>query len=235
MKKNKQTLFSVSLSLLLLSGASNLMAEDNNKIKKQQEMKSWKNQIDKNRQAIRELLGVDMLGDVSKRFEQLMEKFGDQDMEKFFKDDHFDQFMDNWNPFEGLSDGHAHWMETPKERILIFKHKVPKNSPLDIKIQKGTIEIKGQSESTHEIAGVKSKSISSFEQSYSIPDDVDASKASFENKEGEVLIKLPKKVAGKTDFKKLDLKNQAQPYQNDKKEEDEGLKPLIPSEGDITI
>lgn len=235
MKINKKVFLSVLLLLpLLFSNAFNLMAEDNNKIKKQEEIKSWKSQIDKNRQVIRELLGVDMLGDVSKRFEQLMEKFGDEDMEKFFKDDHFDRFMDNWNPFEGLSDGSSHWMETPKERILIFKHKVPKNAPLDIKIHKGRINIKGKSETSHEIAGVKSKSISSFEQSYSIPDDVDASKASFENKEGEVLIKLPKKIAGKTDFKKLDLKKSSKTYQDEKKE-DEDLKPLIPSEGDITI
>lgn len=211
------------LALLLLSVLeNNLFSNENAKAHKQEEMQNWKKQIDRNRQQIRELLGVDMLGDVSKRFEQLMEKFGDEDMEKFFKDDHFDRFMHNLNPFQGLADGSSHWMETPKERILIFKHKVPKNAPLDIKIHKGRIEIKGQSETTHEVAGIKSKSISSFEQSYSIPHDVDESKASFENKEGEVLIKFPKKVAGKTVPKVP-------------KKEEEDLKPLAPSEGDITI
>ena len=166
-------------------------------LKKEKKLNAWKDQMELDRQKIRELLGVDMLGDVSKRFEELIKKFHGSDMNSFFQDDNFSQFLDDWDPYEGLAQGSSHWMETPKERILIMKYKSQKDSPIDIKIEKGKIQIKGTSEEVSEMGGVKSKSVSTFHQTYSIPSDVDAEKAIFENKNGEILIKFPKINPGK--------------------------------------
>ncbi len=204
------------------------------KLKKEQKMNHLKDELAKNREKIRELLGVDMLGDVSKRFEELMEKFHGNDMGSFFDDDNFNQFLDDWDPFVGLSQGSSHWMETPKERILILKYKAPKDSPVDIKIEKGKIQIRGSTEEVSESGGIKSKSVSSFNQLYTIPSDVDGARATFENKNGEILIKFPKKNPGKMAVEGESPKAQNRPTAKEE-EKDNGPTPLVPKKGDINL
>lgn len=200
------------------------------KLKKEQKAKRWKSQIELDRQKIRELLGVDMLGDVSKKFEELLKRFHGDDMDSFFQDDNLGQFLDDWDPFEGLTQGSSHWIDTPKERILILKYKAPKDSPIDIKIEKGIIQIKGSSEEVSDVGGVKTKSITTFNQSYNIPSDVDAAKVKFENKDEEILVKFPKLSAGQ-----LKTPNQKLKIKEEKQKEEEQIRPLTPQDGDITL
>lgn len=99
--------------------------------------------------------------------------------------DVFDQRM---NPVVGEYD----WLEDEKSRTLKLKVIQIKDKPLDIKIEKRMLSIKGNVESVHDSPQGKSKSIVHFERSFSIPDDVDAEKPSFDNKEGEFYIRFPK-------------------------------------------
>lgn len=198
--------------------------------KKAQE--AWKKQWEEDTKKIRELLGEDTLQGLEERFGRLLDDFykqhqGQRDrFDRFFDDDNFENFMGHLRPFDNMAEGDGHWMETPKERILIFKVKQDKDHPMDIKIKDGMVSITGKVVQENKIGGMVSKSISSFSQSYSIPEDVDQASASFDNKEGEILIKF-KKLAAKKSLK--DRPSIDSPAGNP------ALKPLRPKDGDVTI
>lgn len=88
--------------------------------------------------------------------------------------------------------GEYDWRETPKLMILVLKVKQIKNKPLDIKIEKGQIKLKGDVESIDTNKNNKRITKVHFERSFSIPDGVDETTPEFENNKGELLIKFKK-------------------------------------------
>lgn len=131
--------------------------------------------------------------DVYKEFDQQMEKM----LEEFTKAGlNFDRRM-----FKGGVAGEYDWVETETHKILKLKVTQIKDKPLDIKIEKGMIRVKGEVEEVLEVnpeasksSNQKKKSVSRihFENAFSLPNDVDQRNAEFENKEGELLIKFKK-------------------------------------------
>jgi HSP20 family molecular chaperone IbpA len=122
---------------------------------------------------------------------------------QFNMDDNFDALIkkfqqDTFSSGNGLDMGAVigeyDWRETDKEQILVLKVKQIKDKPLDIKIEKGQIKLKGDVESQSASPDQKSKRISKvhFERSFSIPDGVDQTNPTFENIDGELLIKFKK-------------------------------------------
>lgn len=111
-------------------------------------------------------------------------------MEKSFDGRSFeDMFQGRINPIIGEYD----WVNDGKFKILKLKVTQVKDKPLDIKIENQMIRIKGVVESLEPSESGKTKSVVQFERMFSLPDDVDATNPSFENKEGELLIKFPLK------------------------------------------
>lgn len=118
-------------------------------------------------------------------------------------DDRFNDLVKKFeqNSFGGLNNlnmgsvvGEYDWRETPTHQILALKVKQIKDKPLDIKIEKGFVRLKGDVEEVSETPAGKSKRVSKvhFERSFSIPEGVDQANPEFENIEGELLIKFKK-------------------------------------------
>lgn len=139
----------------------------------------------------------------------LLNDSGFQNFDKRFEDlvKQFQQNNFNMPGLPGLEDGPVvgeyDWRESDTHQIFVLKVKQIKDRPLDIKIEKGRILLKGDVESISESVAKdkskKSKRISKvhFERSFSIPDGVDQTNPQFENVGEELLIK----------FKKLKLSN----------------------------
>ncbi len=130
---------------------------------------------------------------------------------------------------EAMAIGEYDWRETDTHQIFVLKVKQLKNKPLDIKIEKGLIKLKGDVESVSEDSSNKVKSTSKvhFERQFSIPEGLDQSNPQFENIDGELLIK----------FKKLtNSKSQSKPPIRalPKKQQDQRL-PLGRESDDLTI
>lgn len=121
--------------------------------------------------------------------------------------------------------GEYDWRETDTHQILVLKVKQIKDRPLDIKIEKGEIKLKGDVESVSEDKSRKRKQVSKvhFERSFSIPEGVDQSTPEFENKGGELLIK----------FKKLNVSKA--PSKINKKESIDQRRPIGKDADDVTI
>ena len=119
------------------------------------------------------------------------EDFGDlfKQMEERLNAQGFGNVFENrFNPVVGEYD----WLEDESSRTLKLKVTQIKDKPLEIKVEKKMLSIKGNVESVSETPKGKSRSVVYFERSFSIPDDVDSENPSFENKNGEFLIKFPK-------------------------------------------
>jgi HSP20 family molecular chaperone IbpA len=89
--------------------------------------------------------------------------------------------------------GEYDWRETSTHQIFVLKIKQIKNKPLDIKIEKGQIKLKGDVESV-DLTNPKSRVATKvhFERVFVIPQGVDQTNPEFENKSGELLIKFKK-------------------------------------------
>jgi HSP20 family molecular chaperone IbpA len=131
-------------------------------------------------------------------------------MRSLLDDDSFSNFDDHVNSlmkqFEqesmGLMQGHGmgavvgeyDWQETETHQNLIIKVKQIKDKPLDIKIEKGQVKLKGDVEEVLDYPGRKGKKISKihFERNFSIPAGVDETNPEFVSKDGELQIKFKK-------------------------------------------
>lgn len=165
--------------------------------------------IKRDREVIEKMLGGGLFKQFDKELEGLLKQFDngfykqfEDDMNKFFEDDNFDKIFKSANPYQFMNVGEYKWIETPKERILILKQEIQEDSPLDIKIEKGIIKIKGKAmklgswmENGKIIQGKKAVD---FEREIQIPSDVHQDKAQFDKKEGNILIKFPKKYVSDT-------------------------------------
>lgn len=121
--------------------------------------------------------------DMNARMEKLMKNFGNGNAEDFFS-----------GLGEGDVVGEYEWRETKTHQILSLKVKQIKDRPLDIKIKKGKIVMKGDVESQTAKENRKTITRVRFEREFSIPAGVDETNPEFENKKGELLIKFKKKV-----------------------------------------
>tara|TARA_R110000868_G_scaffold248282_15_gene504713 strand:- start:640 stop:1290 length:651 start_codon:yes stop_codon:yes gene_type:complete len=154
-------------------------------------------QMKESRRILQQFLSDDMFTDMRKQFEQMMDQVDNgrlDDFDTFFDDDAIKKLFGGSRgskAFGALGSGQSRWVETPKERILVLKLEMSKDTPLDFKIEGTTLTISGQVEHKSN-RGVSKRS---FTKMYQIPPDCDPAAAKFENKDGEVLIKFPKIIA----------------------------------------
>ena len=153
-------------------------------------------------------------GDIEKKMQEMIKRFSQQGgMSGLDFDD-----------FEGPNVGESDWITTEKQKILKIKVKQIKDRPLDIKIEKGTVKIKGEVESVSGSGNNKSVKKVNFEQTISIPKDVDQTSPEFENLDGEVLIKFNRLQSSKV--------KKSVPAKIIQKNE---RIPIVPSSVDVTI
>lgn len=154
-------------------------------------------QIRESRRIVQQFLDDDVFSSMRQQFEQMMEQMEQGRMDsfdKFFDDDVTERLLRGGfgkKAFGSLSTGQSRWIETPNERTLILKLEQAKGDPIDFKIEGSRLTISGQVERRNP-NGVTKKS---FTRSFEIPADCDPSKAKFENKDGEILIRFPKSIA----------------------------------------
>lgn len=176
--------FILLLGLFFLNGptfaqASGSGSKDNDIPSRQDEFyKMIEDMRARHREMMKGLLNDDQ--DFGSLFKQMEERLNAQGFG--------DVFSDRFNPIVGEYD----WLEDENSRTLKLKVTQIKDKPLDIKIEKRMLSVKGNVESVQETPNGKSKSIVHFERSFSIPDDVDAENPSFENKGGEFHVRFPK-------------------------------------------
>lgn len=133
---------------------------------------------------------MDDNGDMEQKMMEMMKRFSQQGGLPGF----------DIGELEGPVVGEYDWITTDTQRILKIKVKQIKDKPLDIKIEKGMVKIKGDVESTQGTGKKKVVRKVNFERSFSLPDDVDQTNPEFENKDGEFLIKFKRLATAK--FKK---------------------------------
>ncbi len=211
--------------------------------KEQQEaVKRWREQMEADRALIQKYFKSDLFKQMDKEVEKVLKSFDPGAFQKFFDDDNFDKMFDRAKPFAGLDDGDSRWLETPKERILILKMTMPEDAPFEIKIENNHIIVKGTIIKKKEQRTAQGTNFyetrQSINKTFPVPSDVNPDKAKFENKAGEILIKLPKKKVA--DLYKRDRKMNLRPRTPKVKPNQNppvrpGLKPIPKSSGDLTI
>lgn len=151
-----------------------------------------------------------------------------QDMENKMQED-----LGGFRAWAGSSGASYEWKETEKERILEITPK-DKNTPLNIQINKGVIEISSEMKEENLKEKSRSMNMTSFKQSFTAPEDVETEKAQIENKEGKVIVRFPLKsgVTGKVNNKKTTVPVS---LPEKKKKSGEERVPLKARPGDVTI
>lgn len=138
---------------------------------------------------------------MQKRMETLFQQM-EKDMQNYhslFDDEHLNNFLRDSGLFTELNHGQHNWIETKNERILVLKIEGQEDSPLEINVENGKVEVKGQvkvkeTEQTPQ-GETTSVRISKIHKMYLIPDDCDPSSVEVENKAGEILVKFSKMKA----------------------------------------
>ena len=140
---------------------------------------------------IKSLLNDSAFQNFDNRFEDLVKKFQQE------------SFGGMPGMDEGTVFGEYDWRETETQQILVLKVKQIKDRPLDIKIEKGQIKLKGDVESVEVDHQKRRKQVTKvhFERSFSIPEGVDQNNPEFETKDGELLIKFKKLNSSKAPLK----------------------------------
>lgn len=196
----------VSIFLLANISAPKIYAQD----------EQFQKQIEEIMKAREEMLQslLDGNGDMEQKMMEMMKRFSQQGAMPGF----------DIGELEGPVVGEYDWIVTDTQKILKIKVKQIKDKPLDIKIEKGMVKIKGDVESTQGTGKKRIVRKVNFERSFSLPDDVDQTNPEFENKGGEFLIKF--KRLTKAEFKKT-------PTPAPKKGDDRI--PVSPNSDDLTI
>lgn len=206
--------------------------------KEQQEaVKRWREQMQTDRALIRKYFKGDLFKKFDKQVDKVLKSFDPGSFQKFFDDDNFDKMLKHGKPSKGLSEGDFRWLETPKEKILVLKMTMAKDSPLDIKIENNHIVVKGtviEKKEQKTSQGSNFYEISrDINKTFPVPRDVDGNRAQFEFKAGEVLIKLPKKQV--SDLYKRDKKLNPIPKKEQAPQDKPALRPIPKSKSDLTI
>jgi HSP20 family molecular chaperone IbpA len=169
----------VTIFLLASISAPKINAQD----------EQFQKQIEEIMKAREEMLNslINGNGDMEQKMMEMMKRFSQQGGLPGF----------DIGELEGPVVGEYDWIVTDSQKILKIKVKQIKDKPLDIKIEKGMVKIKGDVESTQ--GSGKSKIVRKviFERSFSLPDDVDQTSPEFENIDGEFLIKFKRLATAK--------------------------------------
>ncbi len=146
---------------------------------------------------LKSLLDGSNMGDFDSRMQEMMKRFAGPDFDL--------------SDFESPVIGQYDWVVTDTQKILKLKVQQAKDHPLDIKIEQGQIKIKGDVLATQGSGKNKVTKKSTFERSFSLPDDIDQANPEFENKDGEMLIKFKRLSASRGKTKTPSLKNDRLP------------------------
>ena len=158
------------------------------------------------------LLDDQSMGGIEKRMLDMMKRFS----------------TPGFDDMEGAVVGEYNWIDTDTQKILKLKVKQIKDKPLDIKIEKGMVNIKGEVESVQGSGKSKVVSRTQFQRGFSIPSDVDQTNPEFENKDGELLIKFKRlAISRKQDSKSIN-RTQVTPVTPDRT-------PVSPDQNDLSI
>lgn len=141
-------------------------------------------------------------GDSFKMMQERMETLFQQmekDMQKYhslFDDEHLNNFLRDSGLFTELNHGQHNWIETKDQRILVLKVEGQEDSPLEITVENGKVQVKGKVKIENIEEGpqgvTKSVSVKEIHKIYLIPEDCDPSSVEIENKAGEILVKFSK-------------------------------------------
>lgn len=141
-------------------------------------------------------------GDSFKMMQERMETLFQQmekDMQKYhslFDDEHLNNFLRDSGLFTELDHGQHDWIETKDQRILVLKIEGQEDSPLEINVKDGKVQVKGKVKVENIEEGpqgaMKSVSVREIHKMYLIPEDCDPSSVEIENKSGEILVKFSK-------------------------------------------
>jgi len=207
----------VAVCFLMAWGA--LMAQEPPTSRPQDErLKALREKMRKDHEMINRLLNDDAFANLNRdfhdKFKKLLDDFYQGTPEDFFKNQKFDQFFRDWSQGNFAQDESGQWLETADERVLVLKLDIPKDAPLDIKIEKGVIQVSGKTIHRRKSAQGESVEEVQFQKAFPIPSDCVGPSARFENGEGEIKIHLRKKSASRTGPK---------------------VKPLAPRKGDLTL
>lgn len=168
------------LFLLTLFFGLNVFAQTSQLNQDEQFQKQFEEIMKAREEMFNSLMDDSAFGDMEKHMLDMMKRFGGA----------------NSNPGFGMEDlegpvvGEYDWVDTDTHKILQIKVKQIKNKPLDIKIEKGMINIKGDVEAVEGSGKNKLVKKTHFERSFSIPAEVDQTSPEFENKDGLMLIKF---------------------------------------------
>lgn len=129
------------------------------------------------------------------------------DVENFFQGQGLDHFLAESQLFKKLKSGTGKWIETPSEKILVLKLDVQKDTPVDIKIENEKVSISAVGSRNQNMTDMNGhQRIRQFEyqinQTYNVPEDCNGNAAKFENKNGEIKIRFPKKQSSSVKEKK---------------------------------
>lgn len=185
----------IVFSLCLLFSSFSLYAQNSQEDQFQKQIE----EIMKAREEMfRSILDDSTMRDFESRMQEMMKRFNGPDFDL--------------SDFESPVIGQYDWEVTETQKILKLKVKQAPGHPLDIKIEQGMIKIKGDVVATQGSGKNKVTRKSSFQRSFSLPDDIDQNNPEFENKDGEVWIKFKRLAPGavsKKELKKKAPKNDA--------------------------
>jgi len=170
-----------------------------------------------------DMLRGGLFQDFEEKFEKMMEEVDKDLPEHFFKGESFGNVLRGFDLHRGLSSGDFRWMNTPKERVLIVKVGELKDNAVNIVIKNNSIKISGTITKKTQNKNAQGMNISrisasSFNKTFSVPSDCAGERAKIENKQGEILIRLPKKkIAKRQQLKRPAQKRPPAPaHKNDK-------------------
>jgi HSP20 family molecular chaperone IbpA len=165
--------------------SANLFAQTSQLNQDEQFQKQFEEIMKAREEMFNSLMDDSAFGDMEKHMLDMMKQFGGANSKMGF----------GMEDLEGPVVGEYDWTDTETYKILKIKVKQIKDRPLDIKIEKGMINIKGDVETAEGTGKNKLVKKVHFERAFSIPADVDQTSPEFENKEGFMLIKF-KRLAG---------------------------------------
>ena len=182
MKKYFYLIFSISILLL----SFNLYSETNSP------KKNFQGSAATIEQQLQELMKA--------RAEMIRSLMDDSSFDNF--DKHFEDIAKQFelDPSSGFSNvdgmgdvvGEYDWLENETHKIFVLKVKQIKDKPLDIKIEKGQIKLKGDVESVNSDKTNKRVTKVHFERTFEIPEGVDQATPDFLNNGAELLIRFKK-------------------------------------------
>lgn len=190
--------------------------------------KALKEQMKGDREEMEKYFQGDFIDKMDDMVEQMHSDFFKQ-WDQLMQDD---QIGDYFKQMEiGQEDIPMEWQKTSQGQKLIVKLKPIKDAPMEIKIEKQQILLKGTVEKTQEFGLGKSKVVSkriyTFNKLVEIPPELDVQSADIKQSNDQIEII----------FKLLSDKKKSAPKKSEQKKPSQvpGVEPLQPKEGDINL